>query len=253
MDQCEYVAPLPDDPGSNEMEFIPACPPPLPPNEEPPPPPLQTSSDAEVMDVGSGGDGQSQTPAGDLQLNFGAQLLTKGSSSYKSHPTVIDQLQSDQSPRTARHAAVKKFTPDLKLLKDVKISVSFTESCRSKDRKVLYTGAEAEEQAANDSNNTVNGELHVCPFAGSSNDKIVNNHEIANKRNEEVEADQEKKVEYAVLDDLEDFTENVMEIDEDGAEFAEFVSEAILQRDKIDDESLIYNYEVCVQVLTLYP
>ncbi|XP_040272240.1 microprocessor complex subunit DGCR8 [Bufo bufo] len=243
MEPCEYVAPLPDEPGSKEMEFTPACPPPLPPNEEPPPPPLQTSSDAEVMDVGSGGDGQSQTPAGDQQLNYGAQLLTKGSSSYKSHPTVVEQIQSDQSPRTARHApAVKKFTPDLKLLKDVKISVSFTESCRSKDRKVLYTGAEADGETAIDSNNTVNGELHVCPFAGSSNDKIVNNHEIANKRNEEAEADQEKKVEYAVLDDLEDFTENVMDVDEDGAEFAEFITESMLQSDKID-ESLIYNYE----------
>ncbi|CAJ0960460.1 unnamed protein product [Ranitomeya imitator] len=244
MDQCEYVAPLPDEPGSKEMEFIPACPPPLPPNEEPPPPPLQTSSDAEVMDVGSGGDGQSQTPAGDMQLNSGAQLLTKGSSSYKSHPTVIDQFQSDQSPRTARHApAVRNFTPDLKLLKDVKISVSFTESCKSKDRKVLYTGAEAADQTAVDSNNTVNGELHVCPFAGSSNDKIVNNHEIANKRNEEAELDQEKKVEYAVLDDLEDFSENVMDVDEDGAEYAEFLTESMLQRDKMDGESLIYNYE----------
>ncbi|XP_075072916.1 microprocessor complex subunit DGCR8 isoform X2 [Mixophyes fleayi] len=241
MEQCEVVAPPPDEPGNKEMEFTPACPPPLPPNEEPPPPPLQTSSDAEVMDVGSGGDGQSQTPAGDLQLNYGAQLLTKGSSSYKSQLTVVDPLQSDQSPRTARHApAVKRFTPDLKLLKDVKISVSFTESCRSKDRKVLYTGAGSEGQTAIDSNKTVNGDLHVCPFASSSNGKFVGNNDISNKKNEEAETDQEKKVEYAVLDDLEDFTENVMDVDDDGAEFA---PESILQNDKIDEESLIYNYE----------
>ncbi|XP_063820792.1 microprocessor complex subunit DGCR8 [Pseudophryne corroboree] len=241
MEQCEFVAPPPDEHGSKEMEFTPACPPPLPPNEEPPPPPLQTSSDAEVMDVGSGGDGQSQTPAGDLQLNYGAQLLTKGSSSYKSHLSVVDPLLCDQSPRTARHApTVKRFTPDLKLLKDVKISVSFTESCRSKDRKVLYTGAGSEAQTAIDSNKIVNGELHVCPFADSSNGNIVGNNEIANKRNEEAETDQEKKVEYAVLDDLEDFTENVMDIDEDGSEFA---SESVPRSDKIDEESLMYNYE----------
>lgn len=248
MDQCEDIPPPPDESEYKEMEFTPACPPPLPPNEEPneepPPPPLQTSSDAEVMDVGSGGDGQSQTPAGDLQLNNGAQLLTKGSSTYKSHPTVLDPSQNDQSPRTARHAPpVRRFTPDLKLLKDVKISVSFTESCKSKDRKVLYTGTGSESPTVVDSNKTVNGDLHVCPFADSSNGESLGNDEITSNRNEEPENDQEKKVEYAVLDDLEDFTENVMDVDEDGAEF---VSETILQNDKIDDESLIYNYEVCL-------
>ncbi|KAM5192620.1 microprocessor complex subunit DGCR8 [Mantella aurantiaca] len=241
MEQDEVIPPPPDEPGCKEMEFTPACPPPLPPNEEPPPPPLQTSSDAEVMDVGSGGDGQSQTPAGDLQLNNGAQLLTKGSSTYKSHPSVLDPLQSDESPRTARHAPpLKRFTPDLKLLKDVKISVSFTESCKSKDRQVLYTGAGSESPTDLDSNKTVNGDLHVCPFADSSNGESLGNNEITSNRNEEPEIDQENKVEYAVLDDLEDFTENVMDVDEDGAEF---VSETILQNDKIDDETLVYNYE----------
>ncbi|KAM9331368.1 microprocessor complex subunit DGCR8 [Gastrophryne carolinensis] len=240
MEQCEDIPPPPDEPGCKEMEFTPACPPPLPPNEEPPPPPLQTSSDAEVMDVGSGGDGQSHTPAGDLQL-YGAQLLTKGSSTYNSHSTVIDPLQCDQNPSTARHApSVKRFTPDLKLLKDVKISVSFTESCKSKDRKVLYTGTGSESPTTLDSNNTVNGDLHVCPFAGSSNGESVDDDDSANKTNDYLEGDQENKVEYAVLDDLEDFTENMMDVDEDGAEF---VSESLLQSDKIDDESLIYNYE----------
>ncbi|XP_068099500.1 microprocessor complex subunit DGCR8 [Hyperolius riggenbachi] len=241
MDQCEGFPPLPDEPGCKEMKFTLACPPPLPPNEEPPPPPLQTSSDAEVMDVGSGGDGQSQTPAGDLQLSNGAQLLTKGSSTYKNHPTVIDPLQCDQSPRTARHAPpVRRFTPDLKLLKDVKISVSFTESCKSKDRKVLYTGTGPESPVDVDSNKNVNGDVHVCPFTGSSNGEHMGSDDSANRTNEDPETDQENKVEYAVLDELEDFTENVMEVDEDGAEF---VSEENMQRDKLDDESLIYNYE----------
>ncbi|XP_012810539.1 microprocessor complex subunit DGCR8 isoform X2 [Xenopus tropicalis] len=194
------------------------------------------------MDVGSGGDGQSQTPAGDLQQNNGLQLLTKGSSSYKSHLTVLDPFHSDQRPRTARHAPSNKgFTPDLKLLKDVKISVSFTESCKSKDRQVLYTGLECEGSLDGGSNiNSVNGDMYVCPFAGSTNGNVTDSVEITLKKNDEPEIDQEKKVEYAVLDELEDFTENVMDVDEDGAEF---VSESILQRDKIDEEALMYSYE----------
>ncbi|KAM4808904.1 microprocessor complex subunit DGCR8 [Rhinophrynus dorsalis] len=227
-----------------------SCPPPLPPYEEPPPPPLQTSSDPEVMDVGSGGDGQSQTPAGDLQLNHGIQLLTKGSSLYKSRPTVLDPFHKDQSHTTARHAPpVKRFTPSIKLLKDVKISVSFTESC--KDRQVLYTGLESEGKAVRvdlvdtvdtadiDSNNSISRDLYACPFAVSSNGNIAGNFKTENKRNDETEADQEKKVEYAVLDELEDFTENVMDVDEE----VEFVSESILQSDKIEEEALIYSYE----------
>ncbi|KAI4820107.1 hypothetical protein KUCAC02_028099 [Chaenocephalus aceratus] len=52
-------------------------------------------------------------------------------------------IPNPQCPRTARHAPpVSGFLPDLKLLRDVKIRVSFTESSNinSKDRKVLYTG-----------------------------------------------------------------------------------------------------------------
>ncbi|NP_001085043.1 uncharacterized protein LOC432110 isoform X1 [Xenopus laevis] len=242
MEECEEVAPFPEVNGHDVTEMNPASPPPLPPEEEPPPPPLQTSSDAEVMDVGSGGDGQSQTPAGDLQQNNGLQLFTKGSTSYKSHRTVLDPFHSDQSPRTARHApSNKRFTPDLKLLKDVKVSVSFTESCRSKDRHVLYTGLECEGSLHGGSNmNSVNGDMYVCPFAGSSNGNVTDSIEITLKKNYEPEIEQEKKVEYAVLDELEDFTENVMDVDEDGAEF---VSESILQREKIDEEALIYSYE----------
>lgn len=106
------------------------------PRGQSPPPPLQTSSDAEVMDVGSGGDGQAEPPAEDPLNFYGASLLSKGSSSKAR--LLVDPNCSGHSPRTARHApAVRKFSPDLKLLKDVKISVSFTESCRSEDRKVL--------------------------------------------------------------------------------------------------------------------
>ncbi|XP_053557876.1 microprocessor complex subunit DGCR8 [Bombina bombina] len=244
VEQCENVCPLPQDHENKNMESTPVSPPPLPPIEEPPPPPLQTSSEAEVMDVGSGGDGQSQTPTRDLQLDFGTQLFTKGSSTYSSRLTMLDPFNSDQSPRTARHApSVKRFTPDLKLLKDVKVRVSFTESCRSKDRKVLYTGLESEGKAEMDCNNiSINGDLHVCPFAGISNSNIVRNVEIENnaiKRTDEPETDQEKKVEYAVLDELEDFAENLMDVDEG----VEFVSESILQSDKIDEETLMYSYE----------
>ncbi|MEE6504360.1 hypothetical protein FKM82_005157 [Ascaphus truei] len=248
MEQCEEVSPTVQGDDHEVTEISPPCPPPPPPDEqppppdeEPPPPPLQTSSDAEVMDVGSGGDGQSQTPAEDIQLNYAAQLLTKGSTSYKSRLTMLGPSHNDPSPSTARHAPpVKRFTPDLKLLKDVKISVSFTDSCKSKDRKVLYTGVESEGKADKDSNKiSVNGDLHVCPFAGSSNGNVASQIENANKETDEAETDQEKKVEYAVLDELEDFTENVMDVDEEGVEFS---SETILQRDKVE-ESLIYSYE----------
>ncbi|KAM8961140.1 microprocessor complex subunit DGCR8 [Pelodytes ibericus] len=241
MEQCENIELSPEEHGNTVMELPPVCPPPLPPYEEPPPPPLQTSSDAEVMDVGSGGDGQSQTPAEDLQENHGDQLLSKGSSSYTSCLTIIDPNQSDQSPRTARNApAIKRFTPSLKFLKDVKISVSFTESCRSQDRQVLYTGVGSECEVELDSNNTnVNGDMHVCPFAGSSNGKIAGKTDNASKRSDDTETDQENKVEYAVLDEVEDFTENVMDVDGE----VEFVSESILQRDTVDEEALMYTYE----------
>ncbi|CAH2295611.1 microprocessor complex subunit DGCR8 [Pelobates cultripes] len=240
MEECENVELPQDESGNKMLELAPFCPPPLPPYEEPPPPPLQTSSDAEVMDVGSGGDGQSQTPAEDLHQSNGEQLLTKGSSSYTSRLTSVEPYQSDQSPRTARNApAIKRFNPNLKFLKDVKISVSFTESCKSQDRQVLYTGAESEDELQFSSNNTnVNGDLHVCPFAGSSNGKVAGKIENVHKRNDDIENDQEKKVEFAVLDEVEDFTENVMDVDD-----VEFVTKSILQSDTVDEESLLFNYE----------
>ncbi|NXI58319.1 DGCR8 protein, partial [Chloroceryle aenea] len=241
MEKYENVPPLPKEPAREMNVENHTCPPPLPPNEQPPPPPLQTSSDAEVMDVGSGGDGQSDTPAGDTHSICRTQLLTKGSACYKSR-LIIDPNNSDQSPRTARHApSVRKFTPDLKLLKDVKISVSFTESCKSKDRKVLYTGVEQDYKADTEFGiNNVNGDLHVCPFGGSNGKAVGIGGENDDKKDEENDIDQEKRVEYAVLDELEDFTDNLMEIDEEGGGFT---SKAIVQRDKVDEETLNYSYE----------
>ncbi|XP_073168405.1 microprocessor complex subunit DGCR8 isoform X3 [Lepidochelys kempii] len=240
MEKTENAPPLPKEPAREMNVENQTCPPPLPPNEQPPPPPLQTSSDAEVMDVGSGGDGQSDTPAGDAHTVCRTQLLTKGSACYKTR-LIIDPNNSDQSPRTARHApSVRKFTPDLKLLKDVKISVSFTESCKSKDRKVLYTGAEQDYKPDTDfSINNVNGDLYVCPFGGSKGKTVGVGGENDDKKDDENDIDQEKRVEYAVLDELEDFTDNLMEIDEGGG----FTSKAIVQRDKVDEETLNYSYE----------
>ncbi|NXM29567.1 DGCR8 protein, partial [Oxyruncus cristatus] len=241
MENYESVPPLPKEPAREMNVENHSCPPPLPPSEQPPPPPLQTSSDAEVMDVGSGGDGQSDSPAGDTHSLCRTQLLTKGSACYKSR-LIIDPASGDQSPRTARHApSVRKFTPDLKLLKDVKISVSFTESCKSKDRKVLYTGVEQDYKAdAEFGINNVNGDLHVCPFGGSNGKAVGIGGDSDDKKDDENDIDQEKRVEYAVLDELEDFTDNLMEIDEEGGGFT---SKAIVQRDKVDEETLNFSYE----------
>ncbi|KAG8146315.1 hypothetical protein E2320_012673 [Naja naja] len=239
MENCENTLPLSKEPASAEVNMESPCPPPLPPNEQPPPPPLQTSSDAEVMDVSSGGDGQSDTPAGDAHAGNGTQLLTKGSPCYQSR-LIIDP-QSGQSPRTARHApSVRKFIPSLKLLKDVKISVNFTESCKSKDRKVLYTGAEPDYEAGVELGfRGVNGDLHACPVGAGSGPAAQVAGEKEEAKDEDNEVDQEKRVEYAVLDDLEDFTDNLMEIDEEGG----FASKAIVQQDKVDEETLHYSYE----------
>lgn len=212
------------------------------PRGQSPPPPLQTSSDAEVMDVGSGGDGQAEPPAEDPLNFYGVSLLSKGSSSKAR--LLVDPNCSGHSPRTARHApAVRKFSPDLKLLKDVKISVSFTESCRSEDRKVLYTGAERDVRAeCGLALSPVIGDVHAGPFGGSVGNGVGAGGESAGKRDEEHELDQEKRVEYAVLDELEDFTDN-LELDEEGA--GGFTAKAIVQRDRVDEEALNFSYEVC--------
>ena len=212
------------------------------PRGQSPPPPLQTSSDAEVMDVGSGGDGQAEPPAEDPLNFYGASLLSKGSSSKAR--LLVDPNCSGHSPRTARHApAVRKFSPDLKLLKDVKISVSFTESCRSGDRKVLYTGAERDVRAeCGLALSPVSGDVHAGPCGGGAGNGVGAGGESAGRRDEEHELDQERRVEYAVLDELEDFTDN-LELEEEGA--GGFTAKAIAQRDRVDEEALNFSYEVC--------
>ncbi|XP_078198237.1 microprocessor complex subunit DGCR8 isoform X3 [Callithrix jacchus] len=240
METDESPSPLPCGPAGEAVMESRAHPFQALPREQSPPPPLQTSSGAEVMDVGSGGDGQSELPAEDPFNFYGASLLSKGS--FSKGRLLIDPNCSGHSPRTARHApAVRKFSPDLKLLKDVKISVSFTESCRSKDRKVLYTGAERDVRAeCGLLLSPVSGDVHACPFGGSVGDGVGVGGESADKKDEENELDQEKRVEYAVLDELEDFTDN-LELDEEGA--GGFTAKAIVQRDRVDEEALNFPYE----------
>ncbi|XP_019482456.1 PREDICTED: microprocessor complex subunit DGCR8 isoform X2 [Hipposideros armiger] len=240
METYESPSPLPREPAGEAVMENHACPLQVLPREQSPPPPLQTSSDAEVMDVGSGGDGQAEPPAEDPFNFYGASLLSKGS--FSKARLLIDPNCSGHSPRTARHApAVRKFSPDLKLLKDVKISVSFTESCRSKDRKVLYTGVERDARAECDlALSPVSGDVHACPFGGSVGNGVGVGGESADKKDEENELDQEKRVEYAVLDELEDFTDN-LELDEEGA--GGFTAKAIVQRDRVDEEALNFSYE----------
>uniref|UniRef100_A0A8C6HNT3 DGCR8, microprocessor complex subunit n=1 Tax=Mus spicilegus TaxID=10103 RepID=A0A8C6HNT3_MUSSI len=240
METYESPSPLPREPAGEAMMENRACPFQVLPHEQSPPPPLQTSSDAEVMDVGSGGDGQSEPPADDPFNFYGASLLSKGS--FSKGRLLIDPNCSGHSPRTARHApAVRKFSPDLKLLKDVKISVSFTESCRSKDRKVLYTGVERSTRPeCSQLLSPVSGDVHACPFGGSVGNGVGLGGESADKKDEENELDQEKRVEYAVLDELEDFTDN-LELDEEGT--GGFTAKAIVQRDRVDEEALNFSYE----------
>ncbi|KAG7241363.1 hypothetical protein INR49_025563 [Caranx melampygus] len=203
----------------------------------PPPPPLQTSSDAEVMDVSSGGDGYTYTP-GDGEAKP-PQPLSKGSVTFCSHLS-DEGNPNPPCPRTARHAPpVTKFLPDLKLLRDVKISVSFTESSNSKDRKVLYTG-EGQDGGSDDGLDGLNGELH----------EWTNEQEVAEsssgagnagRRSEEAEVDVENKVEFAVLDELDDFYDNFL--DHDDGEHGGFKSEVIVQQEQADEEAGPYPYE----------
>lgn len=203
----------------------------------PPPPPLQTSSDAEVMDVSSGGDGYTYTP-GDGETKT-QQPLSKGSITFCSH--LSDEANPNPPcPRTARHAPpVTKFLPDLKLLRDVKISVSFTESSSSKDRKVSYTG-EGQEAGSEDGLESVNGELHDLTSEQEAAEGSSGGGNTGG-RSEETEVDSENKVEFAVLDELDDFYENFL--DHDNGDQGGFKSEVIVQQEQADDETAAYSYE----------
>ncbi|KAM9858094.1 microprocessor complex subunit DGCR8 [Aulostomus maculatus] len=197
----------------------------------PPPPPLQTSSDAEVMDVSSGGDGFVYTP-GDGEAKPQEPVI-KGSVALCSH--LADEASSTPPcPRTARHAPpVTKFLPDLKLLRDVKIRVSFTESSSSKERKVLYTG-EGEEGGSEEVVDGLNGELH----SSASEEEVAQGSSRAGHA--EPEVDLENKVEFAVLDELGDVYENFLDHD---VEHGSFKSEVIVQQEQADDEAMGYSYE----------
>ncbi|KAL0979218.1 hypothetical protein UPYG_G00182290 [Umbra pygmaea] len=211
-------------------------------NTQPPPPPLQTSSDAEEMDVSSGGDGPTHTPAG------GLELLTKGSYTFSNN--ALDEAEpSPPCPRTARHApTVTKFLPDLKLLRDIKVRVSVVDSSRCKDRKVLYTGLGQEGTSGGETTSEgLNGELHdeyteLGPVEGSSSG--LRNGAVRGSRGrkaEEVQGDVENKVEFAVLDELEDFSQDFLDM-EDG-ELGGFRSQVIVQQEPADEENPNYSYE----------
>lgn len=209
----------------------------------PPPPPLQTSSDAEVMDVSSGGDGYTYTPGdGETQPQHPPSM---GSITFCSHLS-NEANPNPPCPRTARHAPpVTKFLPDLKLLRDVKISVSFTESSSSssssKDRKVLYTG-EGQEGGSDDGMEGLNGELHDWTSEQDVAEGSSGAGNTSGAKSEEAEVDVENKVEFAVLDELDDFYENFLDHDE--GEHGGFKSEVIVQQEQADDEAVGYSYEV---------
>lgn len=233
MDVDDVLPPLPLEPPEDDVSGSHEC-------IAPPPPPLQTSSDAEEMDVSSGGDGPTNTPAGNRE----AQLLTKGSLTFSSHPS-DESVPGASCPRTARHApTVTKFLPDLKLLRDVKISVSFSDSSKSKDRKVLYTGV-GQAGTSEASAEVLNGVLHDAEheMAGQGCPGVSGNGALSTgTKGEEVEVDLENKVEFAVLDELEDFTENFLEIEE--GDQVGFRSEVIAQQEQTNEEDLNYSNEV---------
>ncbi|XP_078277334.1 microprocessor complex subunit DGCR8 [Rhinoraja longicauda] len=238
MEMFESVPPVAKEPSAPLKAEHQPCPPPLPPSmPPPPPPPLQTSSDAEVMDVGSGGDGLSDTPAGDCNAPSLDQRRTMESTVINDQFTAVSG-SCPLNPRTARHApAVPKFAPDIKLLKDVKVRVVFSDSSKSKDRLVVYAGVESAGEGT-ETNNSMNGGLHSTPFEGK---EAVGSLGFCGKSTDkqEVEDNQEKKVEFAVLDEL-DFPEN---FETDEVEGAGFKSEMIIQQDPVDEEALSYSFE----------
>ncbi|XP_057688506.1 microprocessor complex subunit DGCR8 [Corythoichthys intestinalis] len=204
----------------------------------PPPPPLQTSSDAEVMDVSSGGDGYICIPGdGEAKPQEPLNITTIA---FCSEPSYEASYSNSLCPRTARHAPPStKFRPDIKLLRDVQVRVSFTESSCSKDRKVLYTG-EGQDRGSDDGLDHLNGELN---FFSSDQEVAEGSSGTAHGagRVEENDIDTENKVEYAVLDELDDFCENFMENEDE--ENGGFKSEVIVQQEQTYDESMAYTFE----------
>ncbi|XP_062873670.1 microprocessor complex subunit DGCR8 [Trichomycterus rosablanca] len=218
MDIGEFVPPLPLEPPDDEVSGSGIC-------KAPPPPPLQTSSDAEEMDVSSGGDGPTLAPAEDSDAAF---ILTKGSVSFSG------RTDTDPCPGTGRHAPpVTTFLPDLKLLRDVKISVRFGGDAvsKSKDRKVLYTGIGIDQQ------HLENGQTYAS--VEQEAEQGTSGVGALDRKSEESEAEQENKVEYAVLDELDDYSENFLE---DG-EQSGYSSEMIVQQERANEDDLGYSYE----------
>ncbi|XP_043967770.1 microprocessor complex subunit DGCR8 isoform X1 [Gambusia affinis] len=214
----------------------------------PPPPPLQTSSDAEVMDVSSGGDGHTYTP-GDGEAKT-QECTSEGSLMFCSHLS-SEAGPNPRCPRTARHAPqVTKFLPDLKQLRNVKIRVSFSESSSSststsnvssgKDRKVLYTG-EGQEAGSEDGLACLNGEVENMTSLLEDAEGSSGAGDAAGVKSEDSEVDLENKVEFAVLDELEDYYENLL--DRDDGEQGGFKSDAIVQQEEVLDEASAYAYE----------
>ncbi|XP_027888941.1 microprocessor complex subunit DGCR8 [Xiphophorus couchianus] len=212
----------------------------------PPPPPLQTSSDAEVMDVSSGGDGHTYTP-GDGEAKT-QECTSEGSLVFCSHLS-SEASPNPRCPRTARHAPqVTKFLPDLKQLRNVKIRVSFSEGSSSstsnvssgKDRKVLYTG-EGQEAGSEDGLACLNGEVESMTSLLEDAEGSSGAGDAAGGKSEDSEVDLENKVEFAVLDELEDYYENLL--DRDDGEQGGFKSDAIVQQEEVHDEASAYAYE----------
>lgn len=216
----------------------------------PPPPPLQTSSDAEVMDVSSGGDGYTYTPGNGEAKPPPQQSQSLGNAStltFCSH-FADEASPGARCPRTARHAPpVTNFLPDHKLLRDVKISVSFTESNHSKDRRVQYTG-DAQEGGRNPGPHHLNGGTHdsrgeeeeeeeEMMGEGSSGAETVPR---PPRSEEAVEAEQENKVEFTVLDEF-----NFNFLDHEDGDHDSFTSKVIVQQAHTDEEAVSYSYEVC--------
>lgn len=238
MDIDDILPPLPLEPPDFDLDQ----------GRAPPPPPLQTSSDAEVMDVGSGGDGYTSTPGEGEAMS--QQPICSSLLSFCSH--FSDEATSNPPcPRTARHAPqVTKFLPDLKLLRDVKISVSFTEgsssssnnsSSNSKDRKVLYTGEGQEAGSQGDlAVGSLNYNLHDSSSTGML-EEAEGSYGAGSPAVRKAEVDLENKVEFAVLDELEDFYENLLDQDD---EHGGFTSDAIVQQEQVDDEAAAFCYEV---------